>query len=301
MRIPEYLSPTSAKLWIANREDFYARYLADERAPREPQNHHMAIGSSFDAFCKSYLYEAIFGKNHNPRYNRQSLFEDQVEPHGRDLAWRDGEIVFEAYKQAGCLSTMMQELSQAVGEPRFEFTINDTINGIPLLGKPDIFFTNRQAMRVILDWKVNGFYGKSLKSPMKGYIRLMPGNKVHRDCHLLVVNGVMINAAMYLEDGSKDWADQLSIYSWLLGEPVGSNEMIVGIDQICGPAGKLRFATHRLRISSDHQFDLMMVLEDAWKCINGGHIFTDLTKEESIARCELLDKIVYDEDFEKCL
>lgn len=300
MRTPKYLSPTSAKLWSEDREEFYARYLADERQPREPQNHHMAIGSAFDAYCKSYLHEALFGKGADPRYNRDTLFEEQVESQCRDLARRDASYVFEAYCQAGCLSSMLLDLSKAIGDPRFEFTINDTIDGVPLLGKPDIFFINEHAARVILDWKVNGYYSKRLKSPMKGYIRLMPGNKIHRDCHLLVVDGVMINAAMYLEEGDKGWADQLSIYSWLLGEPVGSTNMLVGIDQICGPADRLRFATHRLKISNAHQNDLMMYLKHIWQCITTGHIFDELTLEESQRRCELLDKITYDEEFEAC-
>lgn len=301
MRVPEYLSPTSIKLFHQDREQFYFRYLIEERQPQEPQNHHMAIGSAFDAFAKSYLHEAFYGKNADPRYAFDSLFQDQVEPHCRDLALKDGKHVFEEYRKAGCFAAMLLELSKGVGLPRFEFKIHDTINGVPLLGKPDIFFINEQGARVIYDWKLNGYYSSRLKSPMKGYVKLMPGDKMHRDCSLLIVNGIMINVGMFLEDGQKDWADQLSIYSWLLGEPVGSEQMIVGIDQICGPKDKLRFATHRLRISSDHQFDLMMLIQDAWKRITENHIFDDLTLEQSQERCELLSKNVYDEDFEACL
>jgi len=305
MRTPNFLSPTSIKLFYSDRELFYYRYLADERQPREPQNHHMAIGSAFDAYAKSYLHTMLFGKGADPRFSFETLFEDQVEPHNRDVARKNGAYVFQAYKRAGCVSSMMLELNTAVGDPNFEFTINDTIQTnlyeVPLLGKPDIFFINSEGARVVYDWKVNGYYSKSLKSPMKGYVRLMPGDKIHPQCHLLVVNGIMINIGMYLEDGNKDWADQLSIYSWLLGEPVGSDRMIVGIDQICGPANKLRFATHRLRISSDYQFDLLMLVENVWKCITEKHIFDDLSKEDSLLRCELLDKIEYDEEFEACL
>lgn len=301
MRIPDYLSPTSVKLFYSDREAFYLRYLADEREPREPQNCHMAIGSAFDAYAKSYLHEALFGKGADPRYAFDSLFQDQVEPHNRDMALVDGAHAFEEYRKMGCFATMMLELGKAVGEPHFEFTINDTINGIPLLGKPDIHFLSEKGARVVYDWKVNGYYSSRTKSPMKGYINLMPGNKTHKDCFLLTVNGIMINIGMFLEDGNRDWADQLSIYSWLLGEPVGSEQMIVGIDQVCGPKDKLRFATHRLRISSDHQFDLMMLVEDAWKLITKKHVFDNLSLEESQERCELLDDMSYDEDFEACL
>lgn len=301
MRIPKYLSPTSIKAWYDNRVLFYQRYMSDNRTPREPQNEPMAIGSSFDAYCKSYLHECLFGKGADPQYEFETLFEEQVQPQCRDTAKRDGAYVFEAYRQAGCLSNMMLELGKSVGDPRFEFTINSEIDGIPLLGKPDIFFINEQGARVIYDWKVNGYYAPRLKSPMKGYIRLMPGDKVHRDAHLVEVNGIMINAAMFLEDGNKDWADQLSIYSWLLGEEIGSSEMIVGIDQVCGPASRLRFATHRLRISPDHQFDLMMLVKNVWDSIQKNHIFDDLSINDSRAQAELYDAMNYDEDFEACL
>jgi hypothetical protein len=302
MRLPEYLSPTSIKMFYEDREAFYLRYLSDTKMPREPQNAPMAIGSSFDAYCKSYLHQALFGKGADPQYDFETLFEEQVEPQCRDEAKKAGAFVFEAYKQAGCLSNMMIELGHAVGDPRFEFTINNHVSGVPLLGKPDIFFINSQGARVIYDWKVNGYYANRLKSPMKGYIRLMPHNKIHKDCHLVEVNGIMINAAMFLEDGNKDWADQLSIYSWLLGEEVGSDAMIVGIDQVCGPADKLRFATHRLRISPEHQYDLESLVQNAWDLIINEHVFNDMTQAESLARCALLDTVNYDDpDFDECL
>ena len=260
----------------------------------------MSIGSAFDAFCKSYLHEKLFGKDVDVRYNRYAIFEEQVQKHNRDWAWENGEYVFNAYKDIGCLADLMLELSTSVGDPRFEFTISDTVTTqvgeIPLLGKPDIFFINSEGARVILDWKVNGYCAKSLKSPMKGYVKLREYNKdpkMHKDCCLLKVHGMFINVAMGLEDGDKSWADQLAIYSWLLGEPFGSRSMITGIDQICGPANRLRFANHRLRIGADYQFELLALIEQVWETINSGHIFRGMLEDESAARCKLLDEVTY--------
>lgn len=298
MRIPEYLSPSSIQLYQQDEEAFYLRYLSDNKRPRDPQTQPMSIGSAFDAFAKSYLHEALFGKGADPRYEKEALFEEQVAEHNRDWAWENGEFVFNEYKKAGCLADLMIEMNKAVGKPRFEFTIQDTVSTqigeIPLLGKPDIFFINSESARVILDWKVNGYCSKWNTSPMKGYIKLRQKGKPekqHPNCHLMIVNGILINVAMHLEDGDKKWADQLSIYSWLLGEAFGSESMIVGIDQIVGNPDKLRFATHRLRISADYQFELLALIEQMWEIINSNHIFRGMLPEESQARCELLDSI----------
>ena len=300
MRIPKYLSPTSVKTYVADNEDFYFRYLCDIKTPRDPQTQPMSIGSAFDAYVKSYLHTQLFGKGADPRYELKAIFEEQVEPHNRDWAWKHGELVFKAYKKAGCLADLMLELSKAVGTPRFEFTIQDKISSdigdIPLLGKPDIFFINSEGARVVYDWKVNGYCSPRTKSPMKGYVKLrtcLDGTfypSMHKNCVLENFKGVLINKAMFLEDGDKVWADQLSIYSWLLGEEIGSEEIIFGIDQICGPADRLRFASHRLRISPEYQYNLFALVKQIWKIIDSGWIFRNMSREQSDARCELLEE-----------
>lgn len=299
MRTPEYLSPTSIKKYTEDKEDFYFRYLSEVKIPRPPQTQPMAAGSAFDAYVKSYLHASLFGKGHDLRYELGTIFEEQVEEHNRDWAWEHGRLIFEQYKAAGCLADLMSELNQAVGEPRFEFTIQDTISSdvgdIPLLGKPDVFFINDQAARVIYDWKVNGYCSDRLKSPMKGFVKMRSNvggiwyPETHKNCHLLIFKGIAINIAMRLEDGSKDWADQLAVYAWLMGEEIGSEEIIFGIDQVCGPADRLRFATHRLRISPDYQYNLFELIKQIWTEIKSGWIFRDMTEEQSGARCKLLE------------
>lgn len=301
MRTPKYLSPTSVSLWQQDIELFYSRYLADNKLPRDPQTKPMSIGSSFDAYAKSYLHEKLYGKGADPQYDLQTLFEEQVSEYNRDWAWENGKYVFEEYKKAGCFADLLLELGKSIGKPRFEFTISDDVSGVPLLGKPDIFFINEEGARVVYDWKVNGYCRAGNTSPAKGYVKLRPGNKVHRDCHLMQVNGIFINVAIHLEDVNQGWANQLSIYSWLLGEGVGSQDVIFGIDQICGPKNKLRFATHRLRVTADYQFELLALIRQIWEIIESGWIFRDMVEEESLARQVLLDNQCIDSDFERCM
>lgn len=87
-----YLSPSAIKLYTQSVEDFYLRYLADHEASYEPQTQAMAIGSSFDAYVKSFLYERLFGKNHNPKYDLVGLFEAQVDERWRTWAWEHGNM-----------------------------------------------------------------------------------------------------------------------------------------------------------------------------------------------------------------
>ncbi len=300
MRIPTYLSPTSIHLWMRDREAFYMRYLRTEKLPRQPQTLPMSIGSSFDAYVKCYIYGAIFGKQSDgDTYHLRTLFESQVEKQNWDWAWENGKLVFDAYRRAGCVSDLMLELKSAIGAPNFEFEIKDTINGVPLLGKPDMFFISKENFRVIYDWKVNGYCAKSLKSPMKGYLKLREEgklDKIHRDCVTVELGGIKINANMYLEEGSKDWADQVSVYAWLLGEAVGSEEWISGIDQIYGPADRLRFATHRCQVSQGFQQGFFDIAKDLWEIINSDWIFRDLSKADSKGLCSLLEKM---EDFDE--
>lgn len=281
----KFLSPTSISLFQSDISAFYRKYVL--RTPREPQTQPMAAGSAFDAYVKSYLYARIIGKK-NPKFELEAIFEEQVEEHNRTWGWENGKFIFDQYQEAGCVQDLLIELNTAISEPSFEFKVQETIGGVPLLGLPDLFFISKEGARVIDDWKVNGFCSSATKSPMKGYIRLRPGHKIHKDCHLLQYKGIMINAATYLEDCNKSWADQLSIYSWLMGSAVGSTDTIYGIDQVCGPKEKLRFASHRLRISADYQLNLMALIQQIWKQIQDDHYFLDLTVEESRERCRKL-------------
>lgn len=310
MRTLEYLSPSSIAKWEEGVEGFYLYYLTEHRPPREPQTPPMAVGSAFDAYVKSYLHDKLFGKNHGDsnRFELKAIFEAQVEPQVREAAWKAGGYCFEVYKQSGALLDLLSDLQSAQTDPRFEFEVKGAvngyregvdreINGVTLLGKPDAAYISKTGDHVILDWKVNGYYSKYPTSPVKGYTRLrgLGGQSwgCHKDCSPFEVGGMTINIAGFLEHYEDKWARQLAIYAWLLGEPVGGN-FIVAVDQLSCKPGEgyptIRVAEHRMRISPDFQWNKFRRACEIWAIIQSGHIFQQMTLEESQARCGLLDK-----------
>ncbi len=280
----KFLSPTSISLFNRDIEAFIRKYVF--REPRESQTQPMAAGSAFDAFIKSCLYERLIGVD--AKFELEAIFESQVEPHNRDWAWETGKNIFTEYEKAGCVQDLLVEMDGRIGDPKFEFRIEEVVGGVPLLGLPDVYFTSREASRVLYDWKVNGVCSPRIKSPAKGYVRLRPGHKIHKDCHLLTWKGIQINAGMFLEQVDKSWADQLSIYSWLMGESVGSTDVVFGIDQICGPIMKLRFASHRLRVTPQYQINLFALIAQIWAQITEDHYFLDLPVDESRERVKCM-------------
>ncbi len=292
--------------------EFYLKYLADHRPPRIPQTRPMSVGSAFDAYVKNYLVDKLMGLESKPEFELDTIFETQVEKQNRVWAKEAGAHVFECYKRSGALADLMVELSLADAEPRFEFTVRRTIRDIPLLGKPDVWFITKKGMHIIMDWKVNGYCSRSAVSPRKGYVSLldgwdhkkMPPSRNHRGCHrdasLLLIGGIVCNVAVFMEDVDKKWADQTCLYGWLMGEEIGS-KFITGVDQIVAkPATPpiLRVARHRTRVSATYQQQLWTRIEHVWDTIQSGHIFDELTREASDARCKVLNEYhkAYDGD-----
>jgi len=305
MRIPRYLSNTSIQLFYSDRMEFYLKYLADERPPRFKQTQPMSVGSAFDAFVKNYILLRLVGKDSLPEeFELDVIFTTQVEEQHRVWAREAGEYVFNCYKRSGALADLMFELGKAAEQPRFEFTVERTIDGIPLLGKPDVWFVV-DGMQVLIDWKVNGYCSRSSVSPRKGYIKLVDGwdhqkqkpsrnhRAPHKDAQIIMVKGIQINAAIFLEDVDSKWADQTCLYGWLMGAEIGE-KFLTGIDQIVGkpnPGGKpwLRIARHRTRVSEGYQRLLWKRIKHVWDTIQSGHIFDDMPKEKSIERQAMLD------------
>lgn len=306
MRIPKYLSPTSLAKWheSEDHEEFYLQYLAETRPPRIPQTQPMAVGSAFDAHIKSYYHERLFGKGSDPRFEFETIFEEQVEKHNRDWAHEAGLYVFEAYRVSGALNDLLSELQESDSAPRFEFKLEETINDVPLLGKPDLYYIHKEGSPIILDWKVNGFCSKYPKSPNKGYLRIRDGwtggvpsrnaGAMHKAVQPMRVNGVIINIAMFLEDVDISWATQLSTYAWLCGAKVGE-EFVCALDQIVAKPDVLdkpllRIAEHRCLTSGDFQRQTLTKYTELWAIVNSNHIFRHLSFEESAHRCEMLDQ-----------
>lgn len=320
MRTPKFLSPSALSTWQSNSEEYYTKYLAENPPPRMAQTQPMSIGSSFDAYVKSYMFERLFGKGiAGSEFELNTIFESQVEEHNRDWAWKAGAYAFECYKKCGALADLLVELENAKDEPRFEFTVSDDIptgkhecahnikeesfncvkcgpsvkQTVPILGKPDVWYVDRYGNPIILDFKVNGFCSKYPVSPKRGYIRIRPGDKgSHKKCQESKVGGVTINIAEFFEAIDKAWAQQLATYAWLMGAPVGSF-FIVALDQLCcSPSGEyptIRVAEHRCQIGPDFQHKVLAGYAELWEIIHSDHIFRNRDKKESAARCDVLD------------
>jgi len=309
MRRPQYLSPTALAMFYKDRSAFYLQRMADHPAPGPPQTQPMSIGSAFDAFIKSYLVKELFDQS-RPEFDLRTLFENQVEEHNRDWAWKHGAYVFHCYGESGATADLLLELEKAIEEPRFEFTIEGMIphtslaEGIPVLGKPDVMFKTEHNW-VIYDWKVNGYCAKSPTSPKKGYIKCRDGwnsgnqsknnGDAHKNCQLGLIDGIFVNTNITLDQVDLTWAAQTGIYGWTLGIPIGS-EFVVGIDQLVGkPIGGdyplIRVASHRCIISAEYQQTLLDRLAKAWSIIHSEHIFDDMTLEDSLQRCITLDNV----------
>lgn len=296
MRVPRYHSVSSINTFYSDREEYYLKYLADETPPRLPQTQPMSVGSSFDAYVKSYLYERLKGTSDH-QFRFENLFEAQVEEHNRDFAREAGKEVFDAYKASGALLMLMVELDSAE-HIQFELTVEDYVNGIYLLGKPDVYFVSKYGYHVVYDWKVRGYCAKTAPSPTPGYMLALDGweigdhsrshKKTHKNFSVRVFKGSKINANP-LDQYNSTWAQQLATYAWLLGEEVGS-EFVIGIDEIVG-RDDIRIALHRAMVSKEFQNDWMTRIQRMDQIIKSGHIFDDISREESDAKCKQLNRL----------
>ncbi len=300
MRIPKYLSYSSFSLWEKRPEEFYLRYLCEHRSPRQPQERPAGVGSAFDAITKASLYTALFGSV-DPKYSLEALFDAQVEPQNRDWAREEGQYVFDCYKQAGFYQSLLDELLVSNKPPRFEFDVYDTINGVPVLCKPDARWVTPRLVTVIHDWKVNGFCSKSATSPHKSYQICRDGwvgkqSRSHNTEHKAFLGrqyeDIIVNTS-YLEVSNPSWADQLSLYGWSMGEEICDEGVVLSVHQVVAkpmkPRPQLRIAQYRACVSSTYQLELANRIKRCWDAVTSGYIFPDLSKEDSEAVCATLD------------
>ncbi len=308
MRIPRYISPSAFMLWQKDQEEYILRHLVDKRPPRTPQELPASVGSSFDAWVKSNLHAKLFGSGADPQFEFSAIFESQVESHNRDRAREMGLRCFDNYVHTGSYDELLELMLGAKEEPEFEFTATGDVNGVPMVGKPDCRFITRYGLHVILDWKVKSYCSRWSASPAKGYRLCRDGlgwpkpsrsnGKSHKLYRPVVFNGLEISETP-MEDCDKDWATQLSIYGWLLGEEVGADDVVLCIDELpCKSRQKndppqpplLRVANHRAKVSREFQLALFAGIEDLWNRIKTGHIFPEDEREVSNARMAIMDR-----------
>ena len=302
MRDFAYLSPSGLSKFESNPELFYIQYLCPFRTQRPPQEPFMAVGSAFDAFVKSRIHTDLFGEKatQGSPFELQRLLETQVEEPVRTYAVAMGQHLFDQYNVSGAYGNLLADLAQSPYPPQMEFEVKGEVNGVRLLGKPDLRYITKEGLHVICDWKVNGAGSKTGASPQQGYkvCRDAYGSRTHGKPHAkfnpLELGGQVVNKS-YLNEFVDYWADQLTIYAWVLGEKIGSEDWVIRIEQIaCRPVPSIeqpraKFATHLARSQEAYQQNLLTRVQDCWTAIQTGHIFTDKTREESDALCDMLD------------
>lgn len=258
----------------------------------------MAVGSAFDAYVKNALYVALHGSAEGTEFDREKIFLTQVEEHIRQEIRPLAEDLFQQYIDTGAYDSLLAEVVAGT-EVAMEFTRTGEVGGVPLLGKPDLRFVTRCGLHVITDWKVNGSMSKTGASPQVGYrICHDYGSNTHLQAHKrfegVKVGSVLVSKIPMCQT-TEYWAGQLAMYGWLCGEPVGSQDFIVRIEQIaCRPVKsrdlpRAKFAQHVARVSPEYQQSLLERLQRCWEACETGHVFTDMSKEANDAYLYDLD------------
>lgn len=312
-------------LWEKDQEEYCLRHLVENRPPRTPQELPASVGSAFDSWVKSNIHAKLFGSGHDPKYEFEALFESSVEAHNRDIARLMGLHCFDNYVATGSYDELLELMEGAQEAPTFETNEKCIVNGVPIAGKPDARFISRHGIHFILDWKVKGYCSKYGASPCKGYALCRDGldwevlnltakqierqalgedvqgkhSRSHEKEHVKYLaydfNGVIINEG-YLETCSTDWATQLAMYGWMMGETTGDENCVTCIDElVCkymGPNKQplIRVANHKARISKDYQHNLANSLKYLWESLNMGWVFRDMSKKDSIERFEVIQR-----------
>lgn len=294
MKKMKHISYSGFTLFESDPELFYKRYLTENRPPREPQNHYMAVGSAFDAFVKAELHD-IFVNDGDPKFTAEALFEAQVEPHNRDRARPDGLDVLKWYKNVGAFRALTNDMNGCIN-PQFESEITGEVTvsrlegGVPILGKPDVKYIHRHGARVVHDFKVQGYYSKQPKAPSPGYLREYPLGRMYKTCIPKQHKGFEINGNGGLHMHCPDWAEQLSMYAWVMGEDVGS-DYILTIDQICCDSQKktIRVAKHAATVNDIWQHKLFDRIHRCWTACMNGHVFLNVDYELNKRMIETLE------------
>jgi hypothetical protein len=306
LRCPVRLSPSGLACWEKNPDEAFYRYIVPKelRPEKEPQTGPMSVGSAFDALVKAYLFKAIYGesKAYVSGYSISNLVSKQCEEHTLPESLVIACDCFEQYRETGALLDLLQFMRQSKVDPRMEFDVVKEVGGVPLLGKPDNHFHTIAGAHVIVDWKVSGSVSDRGVSPQQGFqlsrdIRgTATSGKAHAKYMPHQIGGVEVSGVP-MNETTDYWADQLSTYAWCLGEPVGSEDFIVQIEQLaCRPcpasddSGRLRVkcCTHRTFVSASHQQELLARYQNCWEHLTTGHYFPHMTRRESDARADLL-------------
>jgi hypothetical protein len=287
-RRPTNLSYSSWALFEKDQEEFFVRYLAGNRAPRLPQENYMSVGSSFDAYVKAALHSPPCLA---PATIRTSSSASCSRIRSRSTTATGRSVLASTSSTATCSrvpTTSCSSCSRLRSSHRGSRRRSTPRSTACLSPASRTFGSCRSSLTLIrCGWCSTGRSRASAPSMVPARARAMPcavmatvpwgqnvtkkdpggkPSKSHNTSHANYLDynhrGLTINAG-YMEHCNDEYADQVSLYGWMLGEPPGDEEVVVWIDEIVskfmglGQNPLLRVANHRARVSRDHQLKLL--------------------------------------------
>ena len=267
MKTPRSLSYSSMTLWEKNPEEFYLRYLAEHPAPRLPQEPPMAVGSRFRRLRQGRPATTIlFGTAVDPQFAFEAIFESQVEPQCRDFALTAGQARLRRLQAVRRLRRTARA-AEAVRRAA-PLRVQGRWHHCRRCRSPasrtaaSCSTSASDCIHCILDWKVRGYCSSMPPARRKGYMLCRDGyqsdkpSKSHGTQHTnyLAYNhrGLTINAG-YMEYCNDEYADQLCLYGWLLGEKPGDENVVGMIEEIVAKPADARAAAPGRQPSRPHQ------------------------------------------------
>jgi len=253
----------------------------------------MSVGSAFDAIVKSRINRDLDLQLQG--FGMVDLIVAQCEPETLPKSLEIASDLWDQYYRCGAYGNLLAMIRSSSIEVKMEYDLTSVIGGVPLLGKPDLHFGTTLHAHVITDWKVSGSCSACGVSPQQGYMLALDVNDTRTNGHPhkkfkpnLHPSGVVVNDTP-MNETTDYWADQLATYAWCLGEPVGSQNFIARIEQIAvRPIGRAKCVVHQATVDADYQRELLERYQRLWAACQSGHIFWEMSREQSDERCEML-------------
>ncbi len=305
--IPERYSPSACSKFYSDRQEYYLMYLAPTKVPRQKSTEAMCLGNFYDSVVTNALAIMFYGLSDvrtQTEFSYETLMEGCRQDHlDNDKLEAIAKDLFAQYKSTGAFAALCAELRQAdEGSIKFQQPLYfNAPGGYTVFGFQDLSFTIGNTL-VIRDWKCNGYFSKAGITLIKNYIDAFPKDVKrvkypHKDvflsrdvCGLQFAFGCASKAI-------PQYARQLATYGWALNDNKAPVEnLLLGIEQVsCKRGGKrvpeIMFARTSNFIKPDAQLQLLKEYDFMHETIISGHIFDDLTREESDAKCVELNNL----------
>ncbi len=307
--IPERYSPSACSKFYSDRAEYYLMYLAPTKAPRMQSTEAMALGNFFDSVVTNAIAIIFYGAD-DVRTETEFSYETLMEGcHQEHLDNKKLEAIakdlFAQYKSTGAFAALCKDLRLAdEGSIQLQQALYfNAPAGYTVMGYQDLSYTTgKGSVRHIRDFKCNGYFSKAGITLIKGYQEAYPLDVKrvkypHKDCFMSThKNGFKFSLGCASKN-IPQYARQLATYGWALnGNKAPVPELTLGIDQVSCKRGSPRdpnimFARTTHFIKEDAQLQLLKEYDFMHETIISGHIFDDLTREQSDAKCVELNNM----------